>query len=135
MSNRQTATESFRPDVFTTDPPALLGILCPHCSRKSFPTRENCPFCGADQVDTQVRLSPSGRIYSYTIVRQAPPGRATPYALAYIDLPADDIRVLAPVISAELDAIRIGDHVTLVAVQENSAPTTFAFRLLHERQA
>ncbi|AGP61401.1 Zn-ribbon domain-containing OB-fold protein [Streptomyces rapamycinicus] len=103
---------SFRPDVFTADPPTLLASHCRDCGNKAFPPRDVCPSCGAPSGD-QVPLSRRGEIYSYAVVRQAPPGLATPYVLAYIDLPEDEVRVLARVEGIAPDVVRVGTTVEL----------------------
>lgn len=106
-------TQSFRPDVFAIDPPALLGSACTKCSRRTFPARDVCPHCGAVDSGEAVRLSTIGTIYSFTIVRQAPPGLKTPYVLGYVDLADDQIRVMSRVEGLEPDEVEIGMPVTL----------------------
>jgi scaffold protein (connect acetoacetyl-CoA thiolase and HMG-CoA synthase) len=117
---------SFRPDVFEADPPALLGSSCTSCGRRAFPPRDVCPECGAVDAAEPVRLSRTGVVYSFTVVRQAPPGLQTPYVLAYVDLPGDEVRVMARV---EADDVDIGSPVRLVARPDERAPgrVMFAF--------
>ncbi|GGJ60540.1 Zn-ribbon domain-containing OB-fold protein [Streptomyces brasiliensis] len=108
------AAVSLRPDVFTTDPPTLLASWCTGCRTKAFPPRDICPSCGSIS-DDRVPLSRHGEIYSYAVVRQAPSGLATPYVLAYVDLPEDEVRVMSRVDGFEPDAVRIGAAVRLGA--------------------
>ncbi|MGW6456487.1 Zn-ribbon domain-containing OB-fold protein [Streptomyces sp. NPDC055078] len=105
---------SMRPDVFTADPPTLLASHCPDCDTKAFPPRDACPSCG-EPTEKRTALSREGRIYSYTVVRQAPPGLPTPYILAYVDLPRDDIRVMSRIEGFAPDTVRIGAAVRLGA--------------------
>jgi uncharacterized OB-fold protein len=109
------AATSFRPDVFEADPPALLGSACTSCARKAFPPRDVCPSCGAVDGGEPVRLSTDGVIYSFTVVRQAPPGLETPYVLGYVDLPADEVRVMSRIEGLAPEDVEIGLPVRLVA--------------------
>jgi scaffold protein (connect acetoacetyl-CoA thiolase and HMG-CoA synthase) len=115
---------SFRPDVFEADPPALLGSSCTRCGGRAFPARDVCPACGAVDAAESVRLSREGVVYSFTVVRQAPPGLATPYVLAYVDLPADAVRVMARV---EAEDVEIGLPVRLVARPDERNPGRLMF--------
>jgi uncharacterized OB-fold protein len=106
-------TTSFRPDVFDVDRPALLAAHCQDCGRTSFPVRESCPACGSDREPNIVTLSKNGEVYSYTVVRQAPAGLKTPYVLAYVDLPADSVRVMARLETTSPEDVRVGMAVEL----------------------
>lgn len=81
-----------RDDVISIDPPGLKGIVCQRCSRRSFPSRDVCPFCGNPEVDDVV-LSRRGTVASWTVVHQAPPPLKTPYRLVTVDL-EDGVRLL-----------------------------------------
>ncbi|MBB5157256.1 Zn-ribbon domain-containing OB-fold protein [Saccharopolyspora phatthalungensis] len=106
---------SFRPDVFHPDPPTLLGSRCPMCAGKVFPPRDVCPRCGEANEEHPVELSRQGTVYSYTVVRQAPPGLTTPYVLACVDLPDDEVRVLSRIEGGDPAAVAIGLPVRLGA--------------------
>jgi uncharacterized OB-fold protein len=106
---------SFRPDVFSADPPTLLGSSCRQCARKAFPPREVCPGCGAISDAEPAPLATEGRIYSFTVVRQAPAGLRTPYVLGYVDLPADEVRVLSRIEGLPAERVEIGLPVRLAA--------------------
>ncbi len=112
---------SFRPDVFAADSPTLLGSRCTACGRKAFPHREVCPTCGALDAAETVELSKDGRIYSFTVVRQAPPGLETPYVLGYVDLPADEVRVMSRIEGVTPEDVAIGQSVTLTARRDERA--------------
>jgi len=86
---------ALRDDVMQLDPPQLLGIHCAVCGVVTFPKREFCAACGAREGLSTRGLSSSGTVHCFTVVRQAPPGRAVPYVLAYVDLPRDQVRVMA----------------------------------------
>ncbi|MGB3481091.1 MAG: OB-fold domain-containing protein [Mycobacterium sp.] len=108
-----------RDDVISIDPPGLKGIACQRCRRRSFPSRQVCPFCGNQEVDDVV-LSGRGTVASWTVVHQAPPPLATPYRLVTVDL-EDGVRLLgvaegAPTIGSpvevELHALRTDEQGT-----------------------
>jgi uncharacterized OB-fold protein len=84
-----------RDDVMQLDPPQLLGTHCAACGAVTFPRREFCAACGERDGLATRGLSSAGTVHCFTVVRQAPPGRAVPYVLAYVDLPRDQVRVLA----------------------------------------
>lgn len=86
------APKPLRADVISADPPGLKGIDCGQCHQRSFPARQNCPFCGSDVVEDVV-LSPRGTVASWTVVHQAPPPLVTPYRLVTVDLD-DGVRLL-----------------------------------------
>jgi uncharacterized protein len=88
---------------------------CTDCDRLIWYPREFCPHCGADAV-TWTTLTGRGHIYSRTVVRRAPHpayARAIPYALAVVDL-AEGARMLANIVTDDVDAIAIGMAVTAV---------------------
>jgi len=87
----------FREGLLTIDPPRLHGSRCSACGVTAFPAREFCPGCRAPEGIQPVELDNEGRVHSFTVVRQAPPGVEVPYILAWVDLPADDVRLLARV--------------------------------------
>ncbi|WP_162795069.1 Zn-ribbon domain-containing OB-fold protein [Nonomuraea lactucae] len=111
-----TAPQSFDPAVFRTEPPTLLAVRCPECGVTSFPRRELCPYCTAELVEVEATpLSPQGVVYSYTVVRQAPEGVATPYVLAYVDLPEEELRLLSRLVGfGDMTPDLIGSPVRLV---------------------
>lgn len=126
---------SFRPELFMVDPPALTGMKCTRCGRKSFPSREVCPLCGADTDLLAVTLGRVGRVYSYTIVRQAPAGLETPYVLAYVDLPDDEVRVMSQIVGVEAESVYIGQVVELDRAECPTVGATtmmFVFRAVPE---
>ncbi len=75
-------------------PPRLLGGYCPECRRKYFPRPTVCPLCLGELQ--QAELSSTGRLYSYSVVRtKAPLGLPQPYAVGYVDLDGDDLRIIS----------------------------------------
>ncbi len=114
---------SFRPDVFALDPPRLLASVCAECAVKTFPPRDICPRCGGTAEAAKAPLSTVGVVYALTIVRNAPKGLTVPYVLAYVDLPAEEVRVMSRLIGREPEQMAVGDQVHLaVAAAEPAGP-------------
>lgn len=113
----------FREDLLQINPPRLLGSRCASCGTASFPAREFCPSCQAQDAQAKVQLTPEGTVFSYTVIHQSPDGRAVPYVLAYVDL-RDQVRVLAQ-LEHPHEEVRVGMTVTLAPKQlrvEDGAP-------------
>jgi uncharacterized OB-fold protein len=115
---------SFRADVFSTDPLELLGMRCSGCGRTSFPIRESCPSCGEPEALEKVPLSARGELCSWSVVRNAPAGLRTPYTLAYIDLPADGVRVMARLVGIEDVELAVGLPLELTALSVGDTRAT-----------
>ena len=96
----------FAPGVYTGEGAAtrLIGSRCPASGRTCFPRLDRCPDDGAPAED--IALSADGILYSATVVRMKPPfGLPAPYAVGYVDLPENGLRLFAL-----LDPARIGDY-------------------------
>lgn len=106
-------TRPFREGLVSLEPPRLLGSRCGACATTTFPPREFCPACRAVAGLERTELDRRGRIHSFTVVRQAPPGVAVPYVLAWVDLPADRVRLMSTVVGAEPEAVELGLPVEL----------------------
>ncbi|MCL5957735.1 MAG: OB-fold domain-containing protein [Chloroflexi bacterium] len=93
-------------------PPRLLGGYCPECARRYFPKPMICPHC-LEQV-RDVELSSTGSLYSYTVVRtKAPFGLPQPYAVGYVDLEADGLRVVSLLDPERIDQLALDQLLTL----------------------
>jgi len=113
--------EIFEQGVF----PKLLAGYCQHCERKLFPKPIICPYC-LEPTQT-VRLSEKGTVYSYTVIRiKAPFSLPQPYAVGYIDLKEDNLRIFSLLDSEKIDGLRIGAKVKLcigkIGVDREGAP-------------
>ena len=87
---------------------------CDACSALVFYPRRHCPACGSGSLSWHT-ASGRGRIYTFSIVRQSyhPFFRSqAPYVVAWIDL-EEGPRLLSNVLTDEVEAIRIGQEVTL----------------------
>lgn len=110
---------------FTTDEePCLLGSRCTSCGTVFFPKASGfCrnPDCrGRDFAETQ--LSRRGVVWSYTDAQYQPPppyiapaGDHVPFALAAVELAAEQVVILGQVASGYgVDDLRVGAEVELV---------------------
>ena len=117
------------------EPFRLIGGRCRACASLRFPMRRICAECQQDMAPAE--LSTVGTLYTFTIVRSAPPGYRgeVPYALGVVEL-TDGIRVSTTVTADDLDAIMIGQEVTLEPLTLGDgaeAFTSFAFRTTGDR--
>jgi uncharacterized OB-fold protein len=108
---------------FTTDDgqPRLLGSRCTACGARFFPKTAACrnPECGRGDLQ-EVKLSRTGRVWSFTDNRYQPPPPYVapdpfePYAIAAVEL-ADERMVvlgqLAP--GADADSLALGAEMEL----------------------
>lgn len=93
-------------------PPKLLGGNCPECRRKYFPRPLVCPRC-LEPV-SNAELSSIGVLYSYTVVRVKPPfGLPQPYAVGYVDLEGDGLRVFGLLDPYKIDLLALGQSLAL----------------------
>jgi uncharacterized protein len=93
-------------------PPVLLGGHCPQCNRYYFPRPKYCRECLGPSEE--IVLGGKGKIYSYTVIRVKPPlGLPSPYAVGYIDLKENGLRIFCLLDPAAVDALHIGSPVAL----------------------
>ena len=113
MTLAEPTTRPFREGLLRLEPPRLLASRCAACGAKAFPARTFCPACRAVDGLVETELSVRGRVYTFTVVRQAPSGVEVPYVLAQIDLPVDDVRLMATVVGVVPEDVVIGMPVAL----------------------
>jgi uncharacterized OB-fold protein len=95
----------------------LLLKQCNACGEYHFYPRVLCPFCFSDKTEWR-EAAGMGVVYSFSVTRRA----EVPYAIAYVTL-AEGPTMLSNIVDCDLDAIRIGQTVTLVfKPSENSQP-------------
>jgi uncharacterized OB-fold protein len=92
----------------------LRLVRCADCRRYRWPPGPFCPHCQSQRTE----WTPAGpaRIYSFTIVRETAPEGAAPvvHAPALVEFPqADGVRLMAAIVDAPLEAIRVGAELTL----------------------
>lgn len=86
--------------------PYLEGYKCGNCGATFLGERHVCSKCGArDQMST-VKLSNSGKLYSYSIVHRSFPGIEVPYVSAVVDLD-DGVAIKGNLINVEPDPEKI----------------------------
>jgi uncharacterized protein len=66
--------------------PYLQGVRCAHCAEVLLESRRGCPKCASIGTLEPVRLSETGRLFSYTIVHRSFPGIETPFISAVVAL-------------------------------------------------
>jgi uncharacterized protein len=66
--------------------PYLEGQKCGNCGAMFLGERSVCSKCGARDQISAVKLSTSGKLYSYSIVHRSFPGIDVPYISAIVDL-------------------------------------------------
>lgn len=104
---------------------------CHDCGKHHFYPRVLCPHCHSDAVEW-VDARGTGTIYSYTIARR-PAGPAfkadTPYVVAVIDLD-EGARMMTNIVTDDVEAVRIGQRVTVQYDDVTDEVTLPKFRLL-----
>jgi uncharacterized OB-fold protein len=100
----------------------LLIKKCVTCGQVHFYPRAICPFCGSDKTEW-VTASGRGTVYSYSVMRRVP----IPYALAYVTL-EEGVTMMTNIVDCDLDAIRIGQRVTVSFKPSEGGPPVPMFR-------
>jgi uncharacterized OB-fold protein len=111
----------FAPGVYTfgegkETSPALLGGKCVQCAKTFFPKPRYCPKC-LGQTEESI-IGSRGTLYSLAIVRTKPPlGLPQPYAVAYVDMERNGLRIFCLLDPQQIDAFQIGSKVKLALGQ------------------
>jgi 3-hydroxyacyl-CoA dehydrogenase len=121
------------PVVFPGDEPfweaTRSGVLqakhCSACGALHYYPRMHCPFCGSRAVSWR-HLSGRGTIYSYSIVERSP----RPMAPAIIET-EEGLRLNSVVIDADVNALKVGDAVTVRFVPTDDGQQVPAFTTSH----
>ncbi len=100
----------------------LLIKKCVTCGQVHFYPRAICPFCGSDKTEW-VNASGRGTVYSYSVMRRVP----IPYALAYVTL-EEGVTMMTNIVDGDLEAIRIGQRVTVAFKPSEGGPPVPMFR-------
>ncbi|MSR15414.1 MAG: DNA-binding protein [Gammaproteobacteria bacterium] len=85
----------------------LLLKHCRDCGKTHYYPRPLCVFCMSANTDW-LEAAGVGTIYSWSVERRATP----PYAIAFVTLP-EGPTLLTAIVDCDLDALAIGQHVTL----------------------
>jgi uncharacterized OB-fold protein len=100
----------------------LLVKVCRACGQAHHYPRALCPFCFSDRTEW-TEASGDGVIYSYSVMRRAP----EPYAIAYVTL-AEGPTMMTNLVDCDLDALRIGQPVSVVFRPTEGGPPLPMFR-------
>jgi uncharacterized protein len=95
---------------------------CAACGQVHHYPRALCPFCGSDRTEWKDATG-RGTIYSYSVMRRVP----VPYALAYVTL-EEGVTMMTNIVDCDLDAIRIGQAVTVVFKPTEGGPPVPMFK-------
>lgn len=100
----------------------LLLKHCRACNEAHHYPRALCPHCFSDQTEWR-QASGKGVIYTYSVMRRAP----VPYAIAYVTLD-EGPTMMTNIVECDLDAIRIGQRVTVVFKPSDGGPPVPMFK-------
>jgi uncharacterized protein len=95
---------------------------CTACGKAHWYPRVICPFCASEETEW-VEASGQGTIYSYSVMRRVP----APYAIAYVTL-AEGPTMLTNIVECDLDALKIGQKVTIVFRPTEDGPPVPMFK-------
>lgn len=92
----------------------LIGTECLKCGMKFIGPRKICPNCGSREL-RDVKLSKTGKIYSYTVIRIPPTERVydKPYVMAIVELD-DGCKLTAEIVDCRPEEVKIGMPVEAV---------------------
>ena len=90
----------------------LLASKCKSCGQIYFPALERCVECYRQDME-EVKLSKTGKIYTYTVVQMPVKNYEPPFALAWVELP-EGVRLFTQLKDWENKELKIGMDVNLV---------------------
>ena len=106
----------------------LLLQRCTACSEAYFPPRPFCPPCSCRAVEV-FDASGDATLYSYVISHRPHPGFDGPYSIAVVQL-AEGPRMMTNIVTDDVEAVRIGQRVTVQYDDVTEEVTLPKFRLL-----
>jgi|SRR5215470_7919832 len=95
---------------------------CTACRKAHWYPRVICPFCASKETEW-VEASGQGTIYSFSVMRRVP----APYAIAYVTL-AEGPTMLTNIVACDLDALKVGQKVTIVFKPTENGPPVPMFK-------
>jgi len=102
----------------------LNASKCKDCDLSVFPPSAVCPNCLSENQQA-LRLSSSGKLYSYTQIHIAPPTWVVPYIIGYVDLP-EGVRLFGKVDAKSAEVLRVNMPVDVV-VAESGGQYRYSF--------
>jgi uncharacterized protein len=96
--------------------------VCAVCGKAHWYPRAICPFCASDKVEWR-EGSGKGTIYTFSVMRRV----KEPYVIAHVTL-AEGPTMLTNIVDCDLDAVRIGQPVTVVFQETENGPPVPMFR-------
>jgi uncharacterized OB-fold protein len=120
----------FREGLFTEekDGGELLASKCKSCGQIYFPPRKRCIECYGQQME-EIKLSKTGKLYTYTIVHMPVQNYKPPFALAWLELP-EGVRVFSQVKGWENTQLKIGMDMKIVidTLWENEEKEVYGYK-------
>ena len=95
---------------------------CAACGKAHWYPRAICPFCASDKIEWRAG-SGRGTIYTYSVMRRA----KEPYVIAYVTL-AEGPTIMSNIVDCDIDAVRIGQPVSVVFKQTDDGPPVPMFK-------
>jgi hypothetical protein len=93
----------------------LKASRCSRCGETFFPERSYCRYCLDESQITNITLASRGLIHASTIVYvDAPSGIKAPYAIGYVDIPENGVRIFALFDSCDRELLAPGREVELL---------------------
>jgi uncharacterized OB-fold protein len=110
----------------------LLGSRCRGCDARFFPRAYTCAACLARDLEPY-SLTTEGSVHVSATAAATQPGFAAPARFAWVDLPADGVRVFAHLVPAEGPEPGRGERVefdpVVVGADADGPLCSIAFRL------
>jgi uncharacterized OB-fold protein len=91
----------------------LVATRCNKCERVAYPSRQVCPHCGSQELES-TSLSRSGKVVTSTVVHVAPTDlqMEAPYAMAIVET-HERARLMVQVADCDPGDVKPGMNVTL----------------------
>ncbi|MCX2929969.1 OB-fold domain-containing protein [Mycobacterium sp. CVI_P3] len=113
----------------TENGPRLITSRCCTCQARSFPARDSCRRCGAQQT-TEELVCGNGTLWTWTVQRFPPKAHVgsefTPFGVGYVELESQ-LRIQGRLTQADPERLWIGMPMTLELLPEADGGTTYAF--------
>jgi len=98
--------------VEEADGGVLLANRCKRCGQVFFPKAIFCLSCSSDDL-VELKLSPTGKLYSFTTSHLPSMHFQAPYAIGFINMP-EGIRVFSPLIIVDGKPFQVNMEMTVI---------------------
>jgi uncharacterized protein len=97
---------------YFTEEGQILASKCKDCGQVFFPPRDRCMSCFSQNMES-IKLSKTGKLYTYTVSRMPAAKYKPPFALAWVEFP-EGVRVFSQLKDWEKVDLKIGMPVKVV---------------------